>query len=351
MQSTLDTTVFSLIEATVSLYPASASGAPWILGPIFSGLPAETLSRRERWVKSETRPTGAQYPVKHPLVQQYEISIGRVWGFQNADMSGFATANGLYVLDIVWVDAVTGNWHRETYYNVTISERSQTPPNIEQGFMDDQVFDAEYVVRSGGLGTVPAISSSLPMTVKWVGPDYPGGLPLYNYDPTANTFAETVAGISANRAGIAYNPAGGLTVDGAITVDDDEVTVDVDEVFAIVFSGSDSAAMTVDINDGLDVTGLETQAPDTSINPRLDFYIGSVRVASLGADGTLYATSFSNGPVAAAGQFQLFVGSTLAVTIAASGVAAIAYDENAENTTADSGQITADSGQITADQI
>ena len=75
MQNTI---ILDLIEAKVTLYTVQADGLS--LGTaLWSGQVAERLTVREQWVVFETRPAGAAYPIKHPLVPQYEVSIERVW--------------------------------------------------------------------------------------------------------------------------------------------------------------------------------------------------------------------------------------------------------------------------------
>jgi hypothetical protein len=306
-----DTFALALSEATVSLYPANGDGSPATTQPIWSGLSAENFSAREKWIKHETRPSGAAYPRKHPLVAQYEISIERVWGFQMENAAGFVTNSGYYVLDVLWTDEQTGYWHRETFYNVTISERSRRNQEIDRGFMDEQMFEAEYMSPpSGGPGTPPAISNQLPYTVVYV-PAQGAALTqvIYTYDPTSHNFTEAIAGISAGTAVLAYNPS------------------NKSGTFTVTFAGAGSPALEVMSTGALDETNCVQGMPDNSQVPRLDFYYGLKWCGSITASGTLYGSSFDDGtPSAGSGLFELFGGSALAVTMSPVAIQADNYN-------------------------
>jgi hypothetical protein len=307
VDSTINTFVLTLLEATVSLYPANADGSANTGSPIWSGVAAQALAVREKWVKVQTRPTGSLQPRNHPLVAQYEILLGRVWGFLLTDTAGFVTLPQRYVLDVVWVDEDTGNWHRETFYNVTVSERSRTSKDVDGGFTDEQAFDAEYMTPpAGGTGVVPVISGVLQYSVVWVGPD--GTLPLYSYDPGSYNF--TAVNDVSNRAQIVVK-AGTFSISFGAAATDNPVLETTATGQGVALHG-----------------GLVQGAPDISVVPRLDFFFGALRVASVDANGNLYAFAFGDGaPAAGAGQFQIYAQSTLALTLGAAGAVANYWDE------------------------
>lgn len=303
MLPSLNTFTHTLLEATLNLYPSNPDGTPQLTSPIWVGVQAEHLSIRERWLKTETRPTASRFPRKHPLVQQWEVNIGRVWALQELNPAGPTFSNQYYVLDVVWVDEDTHYWHRETFYNVSISERSRSSRNIDEGFTDEQVFDAEYVdPPSGGNGTVPSISETLPLVVRWVGTD--GTLDLYRYDATSHNFTEAVTGISSGRATIAYSP----NQSGS---------------FSISFNGVGTPALQVHTDGTVIVGSLFQGAPLSGTVPRLDFFYGPTRIASLASDGTFYSASFDQAtPAPGAGEFQIYSNSTLQLTLAATAATA-----------------------------
>ena len=307
----------SLLESTVTLYPTDATGAPILASPIWSGVTVENLTIKERWLKTETKPTGAPYPRKHPLIQQYELSLGRVWSLQlPTSDGGLIITPQRYVLDIVWQDEDSNDWHRETFYNVTISDRSKTSRDIESGFTDEQIFEAEYMAPpTGGDGSIPipAISATLPLVVRYVpvGGSSLGGVDLYAYDPTAHTFTEAVSGISTGRATLAYSGSAGT------------------QAFAITFSGAGSPSLAISSAGVLTATAVNQGAPSSAETPRLEFYYGTQRLASLTSAGTLWAPAFTNAsPTAGAGIFALYGGGVIRVTIAGSGVVAGVFSES-----------------------
>ena len=177
---------------------------------------AEKLSVRERWLVVQTRPTGAAYPVNHPLVPTYEISIDRVWALPLSNLIGFQPGAGNYVLQVVWTDEDSGNWHRRTFYGVTISARSFAPQSIESEFVDGQEFAAQYFVADAGqawTSPIPAPAAA----IYWNGPD--GYFPLYNYDPVngfvlADPPSPGSGAANVGRATIAADGSS-ITFDGA----------------------------------------------------------------------------------------------------------------------------------------
>jgi len=196
--------VVALSCEQVQTRPAEIVDAP-------SGQAAYVLTSADTLVV-QTRPTGAQYPVNHPLVPTYQISIDRVWALPLSNLVGFQPGAGNYVLQIVWTDEDSGNWHRRTFYGVTISSRSFAPQSIETEFVDGQEFAAQYFVADSGSswsepGDVPAPAA----VVYWNGPD--GYFPLYNY---------------ASSGGASFILADGATTDGhaRIAGDGSSITFD-----------------------------------------------------------------------------------------------------------------------------
>ena len=302
----------NLLESTVTLYPADATGAAILDSPIWTGVTVENLVAKERWIKIETRPTGAPYPKKHPLIQQYEISLARVWSLQvpTAD-GGFVANQGSYVLDIVWQDEDSNDWHRETFYNVTISDRERTSRDIDSGFTDGQVFDAEYMSPpSGGNGAVTdLVSGTVPMVIRHV--SSAGTVDLYTYDPATHGFSESSTGISSGRASVGNSGTG------------------VNQVFNVTFAGASNPALQVKADGGLKAAALATGAPNTAQVPRVEFWCGNRRAASLTQTGILFAPGFYNAVLAPGpSTFALYGGGIITVTIGAAGVETAAFEEN-----------------------
>ncbi len=255
----------------------------------------------ERWIKTETRPSGRTFPKRRPLVAQYEISIDRVLVVRKSNPSDFRPTYQEYVLDILLEDE-DGNWLRKVFYGVTINERSLAAAEADSEFIDGQHFDAEYYVESSGLGTPPAISSSVPLTVVWVGPD--GVFPLYVHDPVAYTFTEASAGISSGRATIAYVP-------------------DQSGTFNITFASGSTLALQVN-GEVVHAGDFIQSAPRNTDVPRLDFIVGTSRVASVTLTKKLFAFNFSqiDEPTDEANRFLIRAGSDTVLTLGGSGAKA-----------------------------
>jgi len=176
MQNTI---ILDLLEARVTLYTTAADGLS-LGSALWSGQVAERLTVREQWVVLETRPAGAAYPIKHPLVPQYEVSIDRVWALPLNNLPGFSPTNQAYVLEVIWTEEDTQQWHRRRFFGVTIASRSFGAQSIESNFVDGQEFAAQYVLADAGNPTTPpAPVVATPTVVFWSGPD--GYYPLYEY--------------------------------------------------------------------------------------------------------------------------------------------------------------------------
>ena len=102
---------------------------------------------------------------------------------------------------MTWVDEDTQQWHRKTFYGVTISEQDWDARDIESGLMENQQFEAQYFVPdSGSTATPPNISQSLPYWVQYVGTNEV--VTLYTYDPASRSF--TAQANTNGRAVIGY---------------------------------------------------------------------------------------------------------------------------------------------------
>jgi hypothetical protein len=209
----MNTICLQLLEACITLYPANADGTPQLSNPIWSGAPAENLRLIERWLKKRTTPTGSLYQIGHPLVPVYELTIDRVWVLQLTASGplGWNVDYEQYVLDMVWTDQETYQWHRKTLYGVTINERNWDARDVEHGFIEGQSFDGQYVVTSGGAPATqaPVISPTLPYLVYHT--DGTQTILLYAYDPdtglfTAQTDTTNLATITTNPFSIQFAP-------------------------------------------------------------------------------------------------------------------------------------------------
>lgn len=283
----------NLLECVLTLYPQNADGTANLDAPIWSGIPAQNLRVADRWIKIETKPTGAPYPIKHPLVPQFEISIERVWALYVENLDGVVPDQSTCVLDIVWTEELSGQWHRETFYGVTISDRNRASRNEEQGFTEGLTFDAQYYVLDSGQGSAPSIAGTLPMQVVYV--DGGTSIPIYNYNPDNQAFTETQSGLASSLASLAAGNG---------------------RPFEIVFATEQYPVLWLDESGTVWTFNLTSGAPLASATPRLDFYIGPTRVASLDASGTLYSNQFLGNPqLAQSNAFQFLSSNAVQLTL------------------------------------
>ena len=288
--------LLNLLEARVTLYATRPDGS--LGAPIWSGQEAERLTVRERWIKVETRPSGARFPRQHPLVPQYDLSIDRVWSLPLINLLGFQPTDQTYILEILWTEEDLGQWHRRTFYGVTLDARSLTSQTIETEFVDGQEFQAQYFVAdSGGGYTAPNPPVAVPWRVVWSGLD--GTWPLYSYDP-ATGFAE--------QAGAAASTHAVIAADGS----------------SIQFAGSGVPVLATSAT-GVSVADLHDQLPATG--PQLRFLQGETLLAVVTPLG-LWARVLRDGALPAAGIALKYAGSPVAM-LAAGAAVALAWDVEA----------------------
>ena len=336
MNPTINQVVFDLLEAEVTLYPANADGTPQLANPVWTGAPAERLTARAAWIKQETRPTGAKHPRHHPLIPQYQIEIGRVWLIDDAlAPTGFESDYNQYVLDVVWTDADSGQWHRKTFYGVTISEQGWEARDVESGLMEDQQFDAKYyTASSGGIAdTVPDISNALPYYVRYTDPNE--SVMLYTYDPATKRF--TAVNLASLRATIGYE-AGSFAIRFA-----PDFNVNGNGAFVLVVSTTGSASLAYRIpaiyrnvnsyrQQALVVNGgIFTGVPNPNQGPRLDFFYGAQRIATVTRDG-VYEVDYEEASMPSEipdGAFAILCGGSLVALIEAGSLTATQFQVSA----------------------
>jgi hypothetical protein len=275
----MDTIALTLLEAQLTLYAAKPDGTPG--AAIWSGAAAENFRAEGRWLNVETRPTGAAQPVNHPLVPQYQLSIERVWSLPLTNLNGFQATGQEYILQVVWTDEDTQNWHRRIYYGVTISAQSLASRDIDSGHTDNQEFLARYFVPdSGPAGTAPGAPAANPAYVLYWGVDGTSQL-LYTY-------------------------AGGVYTNCS----DGSLATIAEDGSSIAFAGGSPVLATT--ASGLNVTGLHDIFPG-DILPRLEFYAGDQLLAALTSDG-LWARSYADDYAGGNGLFNFaYAGSPAAV--------------------------------------
>lgn len=289
---------FILGDATLTLYAADEAGAPILATPIWFGACAENIAIRQNWIGVETRPTGRRHPHRRALVSQWSIDIARVWTLQKSALDDFEPGPGPYVLDVVWEEEA-GYWHRLVFYGVTPTSREFASGAPDERMTDGQQWDAEYAEPSSGQNTPPAVSSSVPLSLQWVGSD--GTFTLYAHNATSGNFTESSAGITTGRATAAYTPS------------------DQSGKFEILFASGSTVALRVTSGQVLEVGTLVVGAPGAADVPRVDFVVGNARVASVTLAKKLFVFGVDEVTALATGdnQFQIKANSALSLVLSA----------------------------------
>lgn len=301
-QSLLNKKVLTLHEATLTFHDTKADGAPIVgstLSPQFlwTGLLENRVRITEAWKVFTVRPTGSRFQKYRPLGRTWALAIDKPWGLPYPEMTDWEATRKPMVLDIVWRDEQTRDWHRNTFYNVTVRERVRDG-EVEPAFAESQLFDAEYRIVSQGLAgiEVPLLPDTLPLFVEHVDEDGVVTL-LYTYDPTAKSFSEVATGIATGKATI-VETAGDLSV---------------------TFDGDEAPTLLVEAA-GATLPGVTVGVPDRDDLPRLDFRVGGVRVASL-SRASLYTTNLVSDAAPASGsdRFELRGGGVVRAALAKTG--------------------------------
>lgn len=283
MVESLNRIVLTLLEATLTLYPANSDGTPDTSSPLWTGVKAERVEIHERWETAQTRSSGAKFPKRHPIVQTYEVTVGRVWALPLSELDGFVPGrNERFVLDLTWRDEDAypdgaGQWHRRTFYGVTLGERSLESREIDSGHTETQVFNAESQAVASGTGNVEVLSEDILRSyiVRYV--DASGArTDLYAYDRVSHNFTALVPSPGA-LATVGYVP-------------------DQTGVFQVTFAGAEWSALRVRADGTMEGMKLLSGAPKRSDVPRVEFWYGPIgagqRFMSVTAAGRVYAHGF-----------------------------------------------------------
>ena len=106
--------VFTLLEATINLYPADTKDEAVLSSPVWMGCEGEELRVGESFLSIQTNPSGSLFPRHRPLVPVYHLTLNRLWVHRATDRAVFRPTTGRYVLDILFTSEETGAWYRQT---------------------------------------------------------------------------------------------------------------------------------------------------------------------------------------------------------------------------------------------
>lgn len=295
-------TVFTLLEARIWLYPTGADGNPLRDYPVWIGAGAENLKLTDSLMEVETRETGAPHPLVDHIGEEHQVEIERIWKVSRTGQDFTLVPNQKFVLVVVWTEDGRGQqWKERVYHGVTMRSDARASQGVLETNQSQQ-FRAESMTERSGSGAYTFEVPELPMTVRWV-KDWEK-LILFIYDPEEDTYAETVTGIANGRAAITVTPRFQAEIE-------------------------DELAMEVTASGVLNVGELiEAGALSSLDSPRLEFWRGTMRLATLSKDGILRVLeAVEDTPEASTSKFEFYNGETLVATLEDGGLVALELEE------------------------
>ncbi len=209
---------FTLLEASLALYPAGPDGVTLAADAVWFGGCAEGLRLHKGFIELLMAGTGESFRSAYHVDEEHAIEIGRIWVIPMGDAADFEPGrNQRYVMEVTWQDEGTGVWHRRTYYGVTFRGQEMTSRGVDGGFDAQQIFRAQRYSSSTGSIYAPLGLSLGEQPVPFF---HDGALITGEYFVGHYRWPVSVLAISAKviaRAGQGSATVLSLEVDGAAT--------------------------------------------------------------------------------------------------------------------------------------
>ena len=264
---------FSQWEADIAVYLSDASGnvaagaAPVWLG----GTPSKS-NFSDGFKQEEANISGQPGVNIQHLEETHGIELENVWmaradqpvdGVIPVEVLGL-DRNQFYSIAIIWTDEETGVWVKRVFYGVKLPELSMSTEN--QVMAQKMKFEGGTMLQTAGTAQqMPNEGVAIYGRVLFVNA-LGQATDIYNYDFGTRVFSPVPPGISGDSVGWDGSESE-ITVAGMVALIVTEAgQVQVEQLTAI--GGTYNSA------------------------PRLDFYAGASRIASVSAAGVLAATSF-----------------------------------------------------------
>ena len=259
----MDQTPLTLRDASTGLFLVDENDVP--NAQVWLGLNAERLTLEGTYKERVLQYPGVPYGQAHQEDEDHTIELQLVWLHDVS--TGAARMPTLvrgvrYQFVCVWSDPEAGVWTRRVYTGVTAQ------PNRIEDFTQTIKLRAEQMFEFAGTGTAPLVVAALPGVVTYVNGF--ARLNLYHYDFITDSYAPIDAGMLVGRALI------DLTVSGQCT---------------ITFGGTDSIPGVPALHATAALCQVKhlaaTGGTFLDVSPRLEWYRGTTRAASLSATGVL----------------------------------------------------------------
>lgn len=156
-------TVLCAHEASVSMYAVDAAGLPVVGDPLWPGGCAQRIALRSSLATDRFAATGASHAKTYHLDEMHEVRFDRLWVLRDTGEDFSLRRGQELVLDIQWQDAEPKAppsvlWHRCVFRGAKSLSHDRASEGLDE-FGASQVFTAERVETSYGIGMVPAAAT------------------------------------------------------------------------------------------------------------------------------------------------------------------------------------------------
>ena len=297
---------FTQWEADIVIYRSDIFGNVSGQEPVWLGGAINKSNFQDGYKTEEANQSGVVVTIMQQLEEQHVIDLENVWMTQIAAGPMFTTPaiprDQFYAAVIIWTDWETGVWVKRVYAGIQLRELSMGS--------DSQVFLQKLRIEGGVMQqtcgilseAAPSEDATILGVVRYVSPGEQ--LDLYTFDftnPQGGFQVINPAALSGRAAMGPANPPGyQISVAGAVAME--------------IYAGGQ-----VSVNR---VIGIGGSYVCNNAVPRLEFYAGSGRIASLSATGELGIPAFIEADTDPdiSGAFWLGDGETWLASLAPSGL-------------------------------
>lgn len=264
--SLLNLRAFSVLDATVAIYETDENDVP-VGDPV--KLLADSLAVEPRVQNIPVLEHGRAFSGERCVDVSWSVVMQRprtitLTGASTARVQWEPQRNVRYALVVVWHDVVRAVWEKQVFLGVTGAHASLDGANILSAI---PLRAERRLTPTAGKATTPDFSISHQGDLRYVAAD---GTRTVLYTISDGQFTVVDSGLLATRA--------------TVTVDGSEMTV---------HFGSDAHVLTATATE-LNVTEIVSMgATFGETLPRVEFYSGNTRVASLDATGALHVASLT----------------------------------------------------------
>lgn len=259
---------YTVHEADFALYLADRDGNVTDQAKVFLGGRLEDLTPELDFTKVRLDRHGDPFGRNYHSDEEHRIVIKNLWVMEKSSRTmPRIKRNQQYVLVVRWFDLETKAWVLRTYSGVTAD--GQRLLSSDQVFHQDVPFTARHLDESSGVGEPPDLTASIAtLSVLYVTAD--DSAPVYSYDRISKVFTAIDPVLATEEATIAIDGTSWKLLIGllhASVVPVMEATV-----------GGVSVA---------ELTAIGGTFPLGDSYPRVEFWIGPTRVASVTRNGEL----------------------------------------------------------------